>query len=227
MSVLQKTIDYVQAKYEVDLTTLAPDYRLSDGNQKLQQSGIESFNLIPIVHCPLAGSCKAFCYATVGNQAFRNGQLRRARAFLATLESDFVDKMTAQIIKKTKLKAVRIHDSGDFYDSKYLLKWADIAKKVPDQRFYAYTKMIPLIQQAHDAGLIPSNLRLIQSIGGIADSRIREDLPHAKIFKTLEDLQLAGYEDASDVDDPAAFSDTKKVGLVIHGIRKNSFTATV
>lgn len=223
MQVYENTAKYIKEKYDVELSELTPDYRLSDGNQKLQQSGIESFNLIPIIHCPLAGSCKAFCYATVGNQAFRSGQLRRARAFLATLQDDFVQQMIAQITTRKKIKAVRVHDSGDFYDFKYMKKWFEIAAALPDMQFYAYTKMIPLVKMAHSAGLVPPNFRLIQSIGGMADGKIQEDLPHARIFHSLEDLQEAGYADASETDDVAAFGTTNKVGLVIHGARRNAF----
>jgi hypothetical protein len=51
-------------------------------------------------------------------------------------------------------------------------------------------------------------------------------LPHARIFGTLDELQSAGYADASETDDVSAFSDTKFVGLVVHGARKGKFSGT-
>ena len=211
----------------IDYDTLPANIGLSDGNTKLKKSGIVSFNLIPIVHCPLAGACKAFCYATVGQQAFASGVKRRAAAFKATLSPTFVQDMHAEIARwKRKVKAIRVHDSGDFYSMEYLQDWLEIARLNPDVQFYAYSKSLPFIHRAYDLGLVPPNFRLIQSVGGLADSRIRHDLPHARIFGTLEELQAAGYADASETDDASAFGSNPLIGLVVHGARKGKFTGT-
>jgi hypothetical protein len=226
MDYTQKTRDRLAA-LGIDYDGLPANIGLSDGNSKLKKSGIVSFNLIPIVHCPLAGACKAFCYATVGQQAFASGVKRRAAAFKATLAPDFVQQMHAEVGRwKRKIKAVRVHDSGDFYSMEYLLDWLEIARINPDVKFYAYSKSLPFIHRAYDQGLVPPNFRLIQSVGGLADSRIRHDLPHARIFGTLDELQSAGYADASETDDVSAFSDTRFVGLVVHGARKGKFSGT-
>jgi hypothetical protein len=42
------------------------------------------------------------------------------------------------------VRAVRIHESGDFYNQKYLDKWVEIAKRFPDIIFTAYTKSLHL-----------------------------------------------------------------------------------
>ena len=211
----------------INYDTLPANIKLSDGNSKLKKSGIVSFNLIPITHCPLAGACKAFCYATVGQQAFASGVKRRAAAFKATLAPDFVQAMHSEIQRwKKKIRAVRVHDSGDFYSMDYLKDWLEIARLNPDVKFYAYSKSLPFIHKAYDQGLVPPNFRLIQSVGGLADSRIRHDLPHARIFSTLDELVNAGYADASETDDVSAFTDTLYVGLVVHGARKGKFSGT-
>lgn len=226
-------MDYVAKTRErlaalgIDYDALPANIGLSDGNSKLKKSGIVSFNLIPIVHCPLAGACKAFCYATVGQQAFASGVKRRAAAFKATLDPAFVQNMHAEIQKwKRKIKAIRVHDSGDFYSMDYLKSWLEIARLNPDVKFYAYSKSLPFIHKAFELGLVPSNFRLIQSVGGLADSRIRTDLPHARIFSTLEELQDAGYADASETDDASAFGSSPFIGLVVHGARKGKFSGT-
>ena len=211
----------------INYDTLPANIKLSDGNTKLKKSGIVSFNLIPITHCPLAGSCKAFCYATVGQQAFASGVKRRAAAFKATLSPTFVQDMHTEIQRwKKKIKAIRVHDSGDFYSMDYLKAWLQIARLNPAVKFYAYSKSLPFIHRAYDQGLVPPNFRLIQSVGGLADSRIRQDLPHARIFSTPDELTEAGYADASETDDVSAFSDTLFVGLVVHGARKGKFSGT-
>lgn len=228
-TIYQSTKDFIMTKYNIDLDTLEPDFRLSDGNTKLAKDGIVSFNLIPIVHCPMAGACKSYCYATVGQQAFRSGVLRRARAFLATQHSDFVATMADEVAKAVRkgAKAVRVHDSGDFYSYDYMLKWFAIAEQFPNVKFYAYTKMVGLVQMAYKAGLVPANFRLIQSLGGIADSRIDHNLPHSRIFSSIEDLLAAGYADASESDAPAAFGTSPLIGLVIHGAKSKRFDPSI
>ena len=220
---------FILDKYSLDLDILEADYRLSDGNTKLKADGIWSFNLIPVVHCPMAGACKQYCYATVGQQAFRNGVLRRARAFLATQQPDFVQRMVVEVGKAVKsgAKAIRIHDSGDFYSWEYLASWFWIASHFPKVRFYAYTKMVTLVKTAYSKNLVPDNFRLIQSLGGLADSRIDRSLPHSRIFGSIQDLKAAGYMDASESDAPAAFSSSPLVGLVIHGAKQKRFDASI
>lgn len=227
--IYNNTAMFIKDKYDIDLSTLEPDYRLSDGNSKLKADGIWSFNLIPIIHCPMAGACKAYCYATVGQQAFRSGVLRRARAFLATQQPYFAHRMTGEVAKAVQkgAKAIRIHDSGDFYSIQYLFSWFEIAKMFPAVKFYAYTKMIPLVKEVTKANLVPDNFRLIQSLGGVGDSRIDRSLPHSRIFDSLEDLLAAGYADASESDAPAAFGANPKIGLVIHGAKAKRFDSAI
>lgn len=227
MTTYTNTAQFIKDKYNVDLSTLEPDYRLSDDNTKLKADGIWSFNLIPVIHCPMAGACKLYCYATVGQQAFRSGVLRRARAFLATMQADFVERMVAEINRAVKrgLRAVRVHDSGDFYSAEYMLAWFEIARRLPHVRFYAYTKMVVLARRL--ASVTPTNFRLIQSLGGIGDARIDRSLAHSRIFDSLDDLLAAGYADASESDAPAAFGDNPRIGLVIHGAKAKRFDSKV
>jgi hypothetical protein len=227
MSIYNNTRQFILDKYSIDLNNERPDYRLSDGNSKLKADGIVSFNLIPIIHCPMAGACKSFCYATVGQQAFKSGVLRRARAFLATTKADFVPRMVTEVQKAVKkgARAVRIHDSGDFYSYEYMLAWFEIARANPSVRFYAYTKMVSLVRMAYKAGLVPDNFRLIQSLGGIADKQIDRSLPHSRIFSSLDELLAAGYSDASESDAPAAFGSSPLIGLIIHGAKSKRFDA--
>lgn len=225
-SAYAKTHAFILAKYGVDLDNEPADYRLSNGNSKLKASGIWSFNLIPIVHCPMAGACKAYCYATVGQQAFRNAVLKRARAFKATQADDFVARMSEEVQKAQAkgAKAIRVHDSGDFYSPEYMVQWFMIAALNPTMRFYAYTKMIWLVRRSYKVGAVPPNFRLIQSLGGIADDQQDASLPHARIFASHAELLAAGYDDASETDDAAAFGAGTKIGLYIHGARKARFT---
>ena len=143
------------------------------------------------------------------------------------MQWDFVPRMIEEVQRAVQrgAKAVRIHDSGDFYSEDYMLSWFRIAEAVPSVRFYAYTKMVVLVKKAYKNGLVPDNVRLIQSLGGVADRFIDTNLPHSRIFHTIEELHAAGYADASESDKPAAFGDSPNVGLVIHGAKSKRFNA--
>lgn len=39
-----------------------------------------------------------------------------------------------------KIKYVRVHEGGDFYDQEYIMRWVEIARALPKLTFYTYTK---------------------------------------------------------------------------------------
>jgi hypothetical protein len=45
-----------------------------------------------------------------------------------------------ELIRRSGVKLVRVHESGDFYDREYAEKWSAIARALPDVIFFAYTK---------------------------------------------------------------------------------------
>jgi len=165
------------------------------------------------ITCPFAAACVKYCYAQKGNYTrFPIVQELMEQKYELSKTDNFVDLMTKEIIKK-KAKYIRIHDSGDFYSIKYLLKWVDIANANKDIIFYAYTKSIKFFKGAVN---IPKNLKIIFSEGSKTDDLINARFDrHARIFKTSEELTAAGYIDASS-NDLKAITDNKKVGLVYH-----------
>ena len=165
--------------------------------------------------CPFADSCVKYCYAQKGNyKRFpKIGELMEKR-YLLTKQSIFVASMNIEI-KKKKADAIRIHDSGDFYSKEYLEKWVTIANDNPKVKFYAYTKSIPLFIGKE----LPSNMDIIFSTGSKKDELINfETHRHAKIFNSEEELQEAGYINASKIDFYATkfYSSNKKIGLIYH-----------
>jgi hypothetical protein len=143
------------------------------------------------------------------------------------MQADFVERMVAEVERAVKrgLRAVRVHDSGDFYSAEYMLAWFEVARRLPHVKFYAYTKMVVLARRL--ASVTPDNFKLIQSLGGVADARIDQSLPHSRIFDSVEALRAAGYADASESDAPAAFGDNPRIGLVIHGAKAKRFDSSV
>ena len=164
--------------------------------------------------CPFAGACAKFCYAQKGAYVWSNVSPAFQFRYLATKCDSFVDKMTAELIKK-RVDILRVHDSGDYYSRKYIDKWLTIAKRLPNVRFYSYTKSIPLFLDLD----IPDNYDIIFSEGGTRDDLIHyHHHRHARIFDDYEAMDRAGYVNAMESDLMATkwFNDSNKVGLVMH-----------
>jgi len=162
--------------------------------------------------CPFAKDCIKYCYAQKGNYKYPNVIKGLNNRYELSKTADFVPKMNATIILERPTH-VRIHDSGDFYSPTYLQKWLDIATQNKDVIFYAYTKSIKFFIN----GLkLPKNMKIIFSEGSKTDNLINTDKDrHARIFKSKELLQAAGYIDASN-NDLKAITSNKRVGLVYH-----------
>ena len=186
-------------------------------NTKLKKSGdghsnthIWGFGLTPGVTCV---NCKINCYAKRGMYrtfakvvgAHWEKNLSRSS------HSSFTMEMYTEILHKPKITHIRVHPEGDFYSQEYLNKWARIARLLPDRQFYAYTKALHL-----DFSSLPSNFKIIQSIGGEHDGIIDYTRPHAIVFKTEVDLIAAKYINCSGDDMLAANPDTVLIGLIHH-----------
>lgn len=116
-------------------------------------------------------------------------------------------------------KAVRIHDSGDFFSKEYALAWLDIAAAFPDILFYAYTKEVTLFRWIQDNALVPINFRWLYSLGGKEDHLINPETErHAEVFPTEAEIAEAGYvsQDASDL--LAILLPTTRVGIPANNI---------
>jgi hypothetical protein len=165
------------------------------------------------VTCPFADSCVKYCYAQKGNYTrFPKVQDLMEQKYKISKTAEFIPLMNEEIRKK-KATHIRIHDSGDFYSIAYLNKWVTIAKDNKEVIFYAYTKSIKFFV---DGLALPKNLKIIFSEGSKNDNLIDVNKHrHARIFKTVEELNSSGYINASS-NDLKAITDNKKVGLVYH-----------
>ena len=162
--------------------------------------------------CPFAKDCIKYCYAQKGNYRYPSVIKGLNNRYELSKTDEFVPKMNATIILERPTH-VRIHDSGDFYSPQYLNKWVQIAKDNTNVIFYAYTKSIKFFIN----GLkLPKNMKIIFSEGSKTDNLINTSKHrHARIFKSKELLNAAGYIDASN-NDLKAITSNKKVGLVYH-----------
>lgn len=116
-------------------------------------------------------------------------------------------------------KAVRIHDSGDFFSREYALAWIDLAEMFPRILFYAYTKEVEMFRELDATYVIPPNFRWLYSMGGKQDHLLDKDSErHAEVFPTEDEIAAAGYQsqDASDL--LAILLPTTRVGIPANNI---------
>lgn len=103
-------------------------------------------------------ACCAICYAKVAEDFYKEVLPSRTRNLIASKQDDFVDQMVATLSKRRK-RVLRVHESGDFYSQAYVEKWAEIALRLPDFRFYAYTR-----SWMFDFSCMPENFVLRYSV---------------------------------------------------------------
>lgn len=206
-------------------------------NKKIKESGNDTHTLynfgIPayksvtgLVTCPMAGKCADGCYATMGAYAWGNVSQAYEARLQATLQPDFSSNMIKAILPKLKTATrqnkqlvIRIHDSGDFYNIAYINKWLEVMKALPDVKFYAYTKMVPIFKRLK----LPANFVVIFSEGGLSDQLIDTNDRHSRVFPDENSLISAGYDNASKDDTVAFTSKTGKIGLIYHGYKSKAW----
>lgn len=140
---------------------------LAKGNDKLDKS-ILIWSLPAISTCPNHSLCGKHCYARKAEIQYPEVLPCRTRNYHESLKESFVNDMVhiirkmARSARKHKVKAVRIHESGDFYNREYLMKWVEIARVIeksnPDIVFYGYTKVPEYLTN------LPNNMNIVHSI---------------------------------------------------------------
>jgi hypothetical protein len=109
------------------------------GNDKIKKALV--WSLPSRTTCPGATDiCKAVCYAKATEEFHHNVVPQaRERNFKLSKRRDFT-ALIIDALKRRRLRALRIHESGDFYNQEYLNKWVEIMKARPDFLFWAFTK---------------------------------------------------------------------------------------
>jgi hypothetical protein len=178
--------------------------------------------------CPQATHCVAGCYARQGTYQFPVVKRARENMLSATRTKGFIEAVSFELSGIVRRKPntsilVRVHDSGDFYSETYQRNWYTIAASNPEVHFYAYTKCVT--QSLLLNHVQPVNFRLIYSLGGAQDNLIdRDHMFHARVFKSMVDLNSAGYIDGTENDLVAAIGDCNKIGLCYHGTKQYNKT---
>lgn len=134
-----------------------------------------------VTTCPSAGMCKQVCYARKGGYVqFPSAFTFSARIlnFLLNDWQGFKNQLASEIeaehqkfSQKGVVVVVRWHDSGDFFNEKYLQIALDIAKSTPEVIHYAYTKSVGMVDKASK----PKNFVFNFSMGGTQDTSIKPE----------------------------------------------------
>lgn len=155
----------------LDMETLIKKEKLkvSFGNKKLPKTTM-IFNLPAIKTCPgKTEFCEKYCYALKAERLYPQVYPARKHNLKLSQSDNFVSLMIETIAKNQhKINAVRIHESGDFYNQAYLNAWFMIASEFPSVKFYAYTKSFHL-QFSNK----PSNFVLIASFDQTTTDKAR------------------------------------------------------
>lgn len=124
---------------------------LIDGNGKIGK-GVWHFSTLPGLEdyfsekwdLAVKGTCPCNCekcYGMRGNYCFKSTKDALAiRTFIAREDLEFLKAEIIREIRKHKIKAVRVHATGDFFSKEYVQMWIDIAIECSETVFWTYTK---------------------------------------------------------------------------------------
>ena len=141
------------------------DYLFVEASESLQHEPrrMQKFSRTVLVTCPGADVCAAQCYALHSNYAQMHVKRAIAArdAFIIALQGELSKRLNSDAALTAGLlgaafaggvraagfgEIVRLHDSGDFSDEKYLAAWLVAAKLLPDKKIYTYTKTFPNVE---------------------------------------------------------------------------------
>jgi len=198
--------------------------------------------------CPNAGACAKFCYARNGTYLFpkvRGKHLTNLE--LVKDDPNWTEAMATELqLKKFRPKgtpreipgldsvdhlnpwiqqwiinggqAVRIHDSGDFFNRDYLYGWIRLAEQFSEILFYAYTKEVKMLEEAKPD--LPPNFQIVYSMGGKQDVLVDKDtMRHADVFPDLEAIEIAGYMSQHPSDLLCVLLPSMRVGIPQNNIK--------
>lgn len=153
------------------------------GNKKMS---IPLFDIPSRITCPGSTElCRKYCYAQKTEQLFPNVITRRKRNLDFTKKKEFVDTIVKELEGVAFIPYVRIHGSGDFYSQAYVNKWFEVAKRMPEKKFLAFTKAFHL-----NFSKRPDNFILYYSVWNDTDTTKIKD-PDVNIAYTLIDFKWA------------------------------------
>lgn len=226
--------------------------KIGKGNAKLTKD-TATFSLLAGHSCPGASKCEAFVTVDENGKAKINtGKDAEFRCFSANAEARFpntykahkynfdlvkhipepekiAELIHASIVAKNmigKIKFFRVHVDGDFFMYRYFKAWMLVAAKMPEVRFYSYTKSLNHLLRGMKEGIIPDNYVFTASRGGKFDHLIDEHgLRSARVVMNEAEAESLGLP--IDHDDSNAREKGGDFALLIHGGQPKGTEAAV
>jgi len=198
----------------------------------LNSKQVTSFDLPAGYTCPCADTCHSFadresgritdgdnckfrCYAAsmeARYSASRRSHWRNFDTLRKLTQVQMVDLILSSLPKEIKI--IRIHASGDFFSKKYFQAWVKVAEKLPDIKFFGYTKILPYVKADK-----PDNFRLVYSYGGKMDSKVTCE-PIAYVVRNIAEARKRKLQPAcvkSPADDFDFIMAGRTFALCLHG----------
>jgi len=130
------------------------------------------------------------------------------------------EKMANLIIKSMSHHGIdntdifRIHEAGDFFSQEYFDAWIEVAKKMPQTLFYAYTTSLPF--WINRRNVVPKNFKLIASMDENNEQTILDNnLRYSRVVNDENEAKELGLP--IDVDDMVAWGTEDNFALPLHG----------
>lgn len=214
-------------------------YRLRKYNA-MSGRKIYSFDMLSGWSCPGANECLCKVKEVDGTRKVEDGKNTKFRCFSASQEAlydhvyklrknnfDFMRQLksesyiTEELLKvlPKNIGILRFNVAGDIFTENQFLAYCNLARENKETIFYGYTKSLRILTKLKDK--MPSNFRLLASMGGRYDSYISKyDLPYSQVVLDKKEAKRIGLP--IDYDDSHAVFN-KSCALLIHGIQpKNS-----
>lgn len=155
------------------------------------------------------------CYAASSENLFgnvRKGRWNNYDLLRGKSVAEMVELISEALPRNVKL--CRIHQSGDFFNQDYFDAWLIVARKFPAIIFYAYTKALPL--WVRRLNCIPSNVKIVASLGGKFDAMIAQhNLRYVKVVFSKGEARKLKLP--LDDDDTHAWKGKGSFALLLHG----------
>ena len=130
-------------------------------NQKLGPA-IHTWSITAGESCPgKTAACAGCCYAMRGFFCMPSVASRTDKNLAFSRTSEFAEWMRTALWAQ-RVRVMRIHCAGDFYDEEYIRKWIAVIKRTPRIIYFTYTRSwrLPELMPAIEEMALLPNMRL-------------------------------------------------------------------
>ena len=151
-------------------------------------------------------------YPPTNVQVFKNINLLNKMKTKEKMANLIIKSMSHHGIDNTDI--FRIHEAGDFFSQEYFDAWIEVAKKMPQTLFYAYTTSLPF--WINRRNVVPKNFKLIASMDENNEQTILDNnLRYSRVVNDENEAKELGLP--IDVDDMVAWGTEDNFALPLHG----------